>query len=367
MVIKNNPDLKQKINQHLQIHRFNVDYSDTLIRNVFIQQPLLNHGLTLPKKDSDLIRLVEDKVQSIVTKDESPNIKKTLLKKAIHKQVGLLKPSQYNNNPFQKLSQNKSKLLNGWHLVQESYQPFQLFVSGDISTYENEGFLENNPIGFFQEPFQYIALKKNNVTWMSITPFEIETMKNTIANVSGTVVALGLGLGYFATLAAMKTSVLKVIVVEKDPDVIALYQQHLQPVLPNQNKITIVQGDAYEYLKGKIKTDYIFVDIYRTADDGLPFYIAFKKLEKINKNAQWHYWLEESILGLFRRYLMIYLDEQLQGLTNENYQPSAKLEDKILAQIHQINKNISIGNVSELRAWLSRNNLINMISKINLD
>lgn len=367
MIIKNNPDLKKKINQYLEIHRFNVGYSDILIRNIFIQQPLLNQELTLPKKDSDLISLVEDKIQSIVTKDESPNIKKTLLKKAIHKQVGLLKPSQFNNNPFQKLSQNKSKLFNGWHLVQESYRPFQMFVSGDISTYENEGFLENNPIGFFQEPFQYIALKKNNITWMSITPFEIETMKNTLSIVDGTVVALGLGLGYFATMAAIKSSVSKVVVVEKDPDVIALYQQHLQPVLPNQHKITIVQADAYEYLKGKIKADYIFVDIYRTADDALPLYIDFKKLEKFQKNAKWNYWLEDSILGLFRRYLMIYLDEQLQGLKNENYQSTGKIEDKILAQIHQINQNVSLGNVLELQAWLSRNNLIDMMSKINLD
>ena len=131
--------------------------------------------------------------------------------------------------------------------------------------------------------------------------------------------------------------------------------------------MSIVQTDAYEYLKKPIKPNYIFVDIYRTADDGLPLYIAFKKLEKNQKDAQWYYWLEDSILGLFRRYLMIYLDEQLQGLPNENYQTSGKIEDKILAQIHQINKNVSLGSVAEVQAWLSHKNLIDMMSKINLD
>lgn len=367
MIIKNNPGLKKGIYEFLKINRFNVEFSEALIRNIFIQSPLINDRLELPKKGFNLIKFLEDKIQSKLAKQGLVYATKDLLNLAISNQVNLLNPNLYHNNPFSNHTLIASQPSKGWRLVQESYKPFQMFVCGDVTTNEKTNFLEKNPIGFFKEPFQYLALKKNNVIWMSITPFEIETMKATLSTVNGTVVALGLGLGYFATMAAMKSNVEKVIVIEKDIDVITLYQAHLQSILPNQHKITIIQADAYKYLQGKIKADHIFVDIYRTSDDGLPIYIAFKNMEKGLKNINWHYWLEDSILGLFRRYLMIYLDEQLQGLTNENYQHARRIEDKILAQIHKLNQSTTISNIAQLQAWLSDKNIKEMLGKIDLD
>ena len=367
MIIKNNAGLKKGIYQFLKINRFNVEFSEALIRNIFIQSPLIKDRLELPNKGSDLIKFLEDKIESKLAKQGLVHATKNLLNLAISNQVNLLNPNLYLNNPFANHTLIASQSSKGWRLVQESYRPFQMFVCGDVTTNEKTNFLEKNPIGFFKEPFQYLALKKNNVIWMSITPFEIETMKATLSAANGTVIALGLGLGYFATMAAMKLNVDKIIVVEKDIDVITLYQRHLQSILPNQHKITIIQADAYEYLQGTIKADHIFVDIYRTSEDGLPIYNAFKKIEMNRKDINWHYWLQDSILGLFRRYLMIYLDEQLQGLTNDNYQPTSRIEDKILAQIHLLNQNVIISSLSQIRTWLSDENIKEMLGKIDLD
>jgi hypothetical protein len=108
----------------------------------------------------------------------------------------------------------------------------------------------------------------------------------------------------------------------------------------------------------------MFVDIYRTAQDGLPLYTAFKKLENKFKGMKWHYWLENSILGLFRRYLMIYLEEQLQGLKNESYQSPKTIEDRVLSEIHRINEYTNIENVTQLQSWLSKENMKRMLVSI---
>jgi hypothetical protein len=288
-----------------------------------------------------------------------------LLDIAVDEGVKNLQAKTYVSNPFYQHMKMPFQTSGKWQLVKESYKPYQPVICGDVTTDEKRHYLDITPIGYFKEPFSFVALKENDVTWMSLTPFEMETMANALNSVSGTVVALGLGLGYFASMAAMKTDVKQVIVVEKDKQVIELYTKHIQPFIPHQNKITIVQSDAFTFLNQKVFADHIFVDIYRTAQDGLPLYIAFKKIENKLAKPTWHYWLEDSILGLFRRYLMIYLKEQHEGLGHEHYQSSKTLEDTILSEIHRINQDLNIESVMILQSWLSKKSIKEMLTKIN--
>lgn len=366
MFMNDNVELRKKMDGLLSTHRFNVAFSDALINHVFTQRSVFNLKGKLNPNEASVVSAIQAQIKNKIQNQFSAFDRENLLTKSLKNNIKLLQPIAYQSTPYDKLTSFSPQPINGWRLVKESYQPFQTFVCGDVTTNEKDNYLENNPIGFFIEPFSYLALKKNQVTWMSITPFEIETMKSAIEIVDGKVIALGLGLGYFATMAAMKPTVNNVIVVEKDPSVIALYQQHLQPFLPQQNKITIIQADAFRYLEGKINADHIFVDIYRTAEDGLPLYNALKKIEQNLNRIRWHYWLEDSILGLFRRYLMIYLNEQLQGFTNTDYQPSNKIEDRVLSEIHRIHQSNRIQTFSQLQRWLSRVNLIDILTKIDL-
>ncbi len=368
MFIKPKHSIQNKIQALINVHQFNMDFSDGLIRLFFNQTSLLNK-LNRPylgqTQDTNEDALIKSAIKSNLYKNLLNMKPSNLLDIVIDKSVKSLPAKKYLSNPFYQHMKMTFQTSGKWQLVQESYKPYQLVVCGDVITDEKRHYLDITPIGYFKEPFSFVALKEKDVTWMSLTPFEMETMATALDSVSGTVVALGLGLGYFASMAAKKTNVKQVIVVEKDKRVIDLYTKHIQPFIPHQNKINIVQSDAFSFLNQKVFADHIFVDIYRTAQDGLPLYIAFKKIEKNLKNLTWHYWLEDSILGLFRRYLMIYLKEQHQGLGHEHYQSSKTFEDKMLSEIHRINQDLNIESVMILQSWLSKKSIKEMLTKIN--
>lgn len=368
MFIKSIVAIQHKIQELVKVHQFNMDFSDGLIRLFFNQASLL-HNLNRPNQgqtqDTNEDSLIKSVIKSKLSKHPLNSQSSNLLDVAIDEGVKNLQAKTYVTNPFYHHMKMTFQTSGKWQLVQESYKPYQPIICGDVITDANRHYLDITPIGYFKEPFSFLSLKENDVTWMSLTPFEMETMAIALNSVSGTVVALGLGLGYFASMAAMKTNVKQVIVVEKDKQVIELYTKHIQPFIPHQNKISIFQSDAFAFLNQKVFADHIFVDIYRTAQDGLPLYIAFKKIEKKLAKPTWHYWLEDSILGLFRRYLMIYLKEQYEGLGHEHYQSSQSFEDTLLSEIHRINKDFNIENVAQLQSWLSKKSIKEMLTKIN--
>jgi len=368
MLIKDSLTIKNKILQLLQVHHFNMDLSAALIDLFFDQTSLLNSFLDQDKttnKGSQSLGMMKELINSKLALSLSNSIQKELLNQVMNASIKELQLKDYVGNPFYRSMKSSLNSSGKWKLFQDSYKPFQPVICGDVKTLEHSDFLDITPIGYFKEKFPFLALKERDVTWMSISPFEIETMAAPLAKVRGTVVALGLGLGYFASMAAMKDNVDTVIVVEKDKQVIDLYRQHIQPLLPHQNKITIIHQDAFDFLNQQINVNHIFVDIYRTAQDGLPLYAAFKKLENKVGDIEFHYWLEDSILGLLRRYLMIYLEEQLHGLKHEHYQTPKTREDRVLSEIHRLNHQRNIENITHLQSWLTKENMKKMIVDIN--
>lgn len=71
---------------------------------------------------------------------------------------------------------------------------------------------------------------------MSVTPNEIETMRAPIARAHGRVLTFGLGIGYFAFMAASKADVESVTVVEREAAVIRLFTRLLLPQFPCAQK-----------------------------------------------------------------------------------------------------------------------------------
>lgn len=139
---------------------------------------------------------------------------------------------------------------------------------------------------------------------MSVTPFEIETMKNPIEKAQGSVLTLGCGMGYFAFMTSQKECVSKVTIIEKDPFVIQLFQKEILSYFPHKEKIEIVFADGIDYLQHKnIECyDLVFIDIYQTVDDGLPIYESLKKIESSLRPKQpWFYWLENSMKAMMKR------------------------------------------------------------------
>jgi len=91
----------------------------------------------------------------------------------------------------------------------------------------------------------YTEIRRAGVLWMSDTPDEIRDHLGFIGRASGRVLVTGLGLGMVAAACLRKPEVEKVVVVEIDPDVVALVAPHL--VEQFGDRVDVVLADAYKW------------------------------------------------------------------------------------------------------------------------
>lgn len=182
-------------------------------------------------------------------------------------------------------------------LKYEKYKPFEGFVCNDIIQTEEGRLIPQ--IGFFETEFNFPVILENGRLWMSITPNEIETMKEAIAKGFGKVLAFGLGLGYYAYMTTQKDNVESVTVVKSNQDVIDLFTKYILPQFKNAPKIRIIKGDAFEYAQKQmpiLKYDFVFTDLWHDVSDGIEMYLKMKEYEKQSPDTIFMYWIEKSIL-----------------------------------------------------------------------
>lgn len=217
------------------------------------------------------------------------------------KSIDKLNISDYINNPYYQNIKVTNIKKDNWEIKKEKYLPYQGFVYNDFKLLNN--YQELVSLGFFNEDFEYLAVLENDVEWMTITPNEINTMKEPILRAKGKVITFGMGLGYFAYMASLKEEVESVTIVEKDYKVISLFKKYILPQFEYQEKIKIVNMDAFEYIDKLNDYDYLFIDLWRDVSDGLELYLKFKKYEDRIK-IKVDYWIEKSILSYLRRELV---------------------------------------------------------------
>ncbi len=360
--------IKNKINQLAQTQTFNIALAHQVIDFIFSNPPSVKKTQLVKKMKDDHLSDI-DAYQSLLLSQclKDPVIKQhqDLLALSLKPYLHQLDPTSFISNPFYQRVKPHPITKGKWHLGYETYIPYQGVLTGDVITHPMHHYLESTPLGYFLNPFYYLVIKQQDVTWMSVTPFEINTMAPVIDTMRGNVITLGLGLGYFASMAALKPEVKEVLVIEKDQQVIQLFLKHIYPLLENKEKIKIHHEDAFDYLRNNTRPfDHLFVDIHHTAEDGLPMYIRMKKLEKISRNGQWHYWLESSILALFRRYMIVFLQEQLLSFDERKYNNPTTLEDHLYRELYKINEDISILSLQDLDRWLSNTTLKSILTLI---
>ena len=214
------------------------------------------------------------------------------LKEGIRK----LNKEDYINNPYYKNIKVKENKVGNWEFKYERYKPYEAFIYNDLIVKDN--FVEIPRVGYFEEEFEYLAVLENNNEWMLITPNEINTMQSVIDEVKGDVVAFGLGLGYFAYMASIKDDVNSVTIVERDENVIKLFEENILPCFSNKEKIKIVRSDAFEFAKDMEGYDYAFVDLWHDVSDGVDLYLKMRSMEK--EKIKYRYWIEESLLSWIR-------------------------------------------------------------------
>ena len=260
---------------------------------------------------------------------------------------------KYANNEYAKAIKGVGKYKD-CSLEYLTFEPYQIFPSDDISV---DGYKEINHIGYFDQKFNYLALLKNNEIWMSLNPNEIKTMEPYINKAKGHVLVLGLGMGYVAYMMANKKEVKDVSIIEKDSNVIKIFNNLLWPSFNNKEKIKIINDDAINYLKQKQnRYDYIFADIWHSPDDGLPLFL---KIKKINRNIDC--WLEVSMYALLRRCMFTLLYEQMNNYKENNYLKAKIATDEVINKLYFKTKNLLINNEEDLYKMLNDKFLLDSV------
>ncbi|MGF7047650.1 hypothetical protein J2T13_002155 [Paenibacillus sp. DS2015] len=222
---------------------------------------------------------------------------KDLFNKYFSNMVHKLDADEYYDNSYYKNIKIPTIKIGNSELKYEKYKPFEGFVCHDIIRTE-EG-RQIPQIGFFETEFMFPAVLENDRIWMTITPNEIETMKEAVDQAFGNVLTFGLGLGYYAYMISEKENVESITVVEMNEDVIDLFNKYVLPQFQNAHKIKIIKTDAFEYAQKHMsrgKYDFVFTDLWHDVSDGIDMYLKMKKFEKQSPDTVFTYWIEKSIL-----------------------------------------------------------------------
>ena len=259
---------------------------------------------------------------------------RTLEREYLRLGVMCLEPDDYQNDPYCRTVRFSDQKLGRWEMKTGFYAPFEPFVRNHpVLTRELR---EIPQIGYFKETFHFPAILENGIEWMTVTPNEIETMREPIANSRGKVLTLGLGLGYFAFHAAQKTEVESVTVVERDTSVIELFRTHLLPQFPNREKISVIQADAFAYMEthaGREGFDRIFADLWHDPSDGLPMYLRLRRIQKKLDLKNVDYWIEPSLLSCLRHMVYDKLNDDSSPMRLEGVRAEELLTDEFLRKL----------------------------------
>ncbi len=188
-----------------------------------------------------------------------------------------------------------------WSFKNITYPAYRGFIYADQAV--GDDLTEIPAVGFFDEDFTFPAVLEDGNEWMTLTPVDVDTCQNEIAEATGKVVTFGLGLGYYTYMVSNKPDVTSVTVIERSEAVIRLFKTHILPQFPNGDKVRIICADAFEYAAKEMPAegyDYAFVDTWRDASDGLPMYMKMRQLEAGCPGTKFAYWVEGFILSRMR-------------------------------------------------------------------
>ena len=208
-----------------------------------------------------------------------------------------LDANEFYNNLYYKNIKIPTIRIGNCEFKYEKYKSFEGFICNDI--FKTEDGTQIPQIGFFEKEFVYPVILENGRLWMSVTPNEIETMKEAVDRAHGSVLTFGLGLGYFQYMISEKSNVNSITIIEMNEEIIKLFKKHILPQFKNAKKINIIKADAFDYAKNhmpKGNYDFVYTDLWHDVSDGIGMYLRMKKYEKQNPNTEFMYWIEKSIL-----------------------------------------------------------------------
>lgn len=245
--------------------------------------------------------------------DGSPD-ERALIRNYITPSVRAMDAERYINNPYYRNIKIPDVKKGRWELKSESYPAYRGVIASDIII--RDDFTEIPPLGFFREEFKFPAVLEDGNEWMTLTPVDLDTSDEAIGKAHGKVVTFGLGLGYYTYMVSEKEEVDSVTVVEKDADVIALFNEYVLPQFSHPEKVRIVNADAFEYAELEMPGEHFdlaFVDTWRDASDGAPMYKRMKRLEHLSPDTEFVYWIENFLISRLRALRFAEIEDRLES------------------------------------------------------
>ena len=222
-----------------------------------------------------------------------------MIEQYVRPSLARLEPEPLLQNPYMRCIRFPQAVQGRWEMTRMAYEPYELFVRDDLLCLPDGR--EIPRLGYFDRRFAYPAVLEGGREWMTVTPNEVATMAPALSQVRGRVAVMGLGLGYFAFMASEKNDVRAVTVVERDADVIALFERHLLPQFAHREKVRLVRADAFDLAQAGLDGfDCAFVDLWHDVSDGAPMYLRMKALEARSPGMRFFYWIETSIRCFLR-------------------------------------------------------------------
>ena len=351
-----NPKLNKRIQDLISNNNININIADLLVNafnytDIFDENEIKQYILEGLSEKEAMMEIFTKAFDIDYELDENKEIMDAYILNNLKK----LDDKEYLDNEYAKTIKAVGRYKK-YALKNITYEPYQLFAYDDISL---QGDKENSRIGYFDHKFSYLALTEGNNIWMSLNPNEIETMKPYIEKAKGNVLVLGLGMGYVPFMMALKLEVKSITIIEKDPDIIELFNSLIYPSFKNKEKIKIVQGDAINYVNKNNQFDYIFADLWHSPEDGLSLFV---QLKRINRNIDC--WLEVSMYALLRRCMISLIEENTLGYGEENYKFFKTYTDKVINKYYKKTKNLTLNTNEDLDKLLDNDNLLSLLSDI---
>ena len=283
--------------------------------------------------------------------------------------------SEIQDNPYVKDIDFKDRRSGDFEFRYHSFMPYELDIY-DIPKKIIEYDVDIPRISCFTEKVEYPVIFQNSIksTWMSVSPNEINTMKQPIRNAKGKVLTLGCGMGYFAYMASLKADVESITIVEREKSVIDLFTSFILPQFKTKDKITVINDDAVEYMMNLEDGlyDYCFVDIWIGVMDFEP-YIKTKEVCKRFRKMKMEYWIEDAFGILLSSHIYIEMLKAFSknmnvplGNMNDNEFPIPENEKKLADYVARLVENVEIEKPEHIDYYLTPRNITSLLDRTEI-
>ncbi len=270
--------------------------------------------------------------------------------------------SVYNDNPY--IKNIKLDKICDKHFSYElvTIEKGYLFNSDAIVDDKDRELKDYMKLRALKEDIKAIFLYQDNKEWMMSVPSEFITNDPFAYKAKGKVITFGLGIGYFVYMALLNKDVESITVIEKEKEVINIFNK-IKDQFPNINKVNIINGDAFDYFNEQYLNsfDYIYVDIYKSSDDGR--FLIEKLLEQyLPPIDKCDFWIENSCLSIIKTLIYLYYDENVYHRHNKVYKEYLPLFNKVRKYFDLID--INVDNVDTLKDYMYNKQVIREILAI---